>query len=336
MSAMRREGRRAVRRAFRPEIGGPLEDRVLLSTGRAEIDEAVRQALADRRAQVSRERVSRERVAPRANGHRDGQQRHPIQTLVRNGGRGVRILDGAGDAFDVVIDGTGTVTARPMPEHDGRVKIIARGTTSDSILLIAPANPAPTKGGAHTFNPAFGVGDELLEVGEIVIRSGRIGQVLGFRSVNLSGPLRVRGESTVDRIAVNRLLPGATIETANDLNTLDVFVDATLSGPGTGIFVGRDLNWVNVRGNLTLQGGATVNVGRDLGLLTQPTKGSAVGGKGMLVQGNFVIDPGSQFVIDRNLAGPVEVRGNFNGTSRFVVQGQILAPVTVLGNITAQ
>jgi hypothetical protein len=91
---------------------------------------------------------------------------------------------------------------------------------------------------------------------------------------------------------------------------------------------------MNVRGNLTFADGATANIGRDLGLVAQPAKGTAVGGQGLLVQGNFAINPGSEFVINRNLAGPLVVRGNFDGTSRFIVRGSVLASTQVLGNVT--
>jgi hypothetical protein len=332
MNAVRKEGRRAVRRAFRPTLGGRLEDRVLLSSGQAEIDAIVEQVLASRR---------KHRPATDGPIHAAAQRgrvlRHPIQTFVGNGGRKVRVLDGTGEAFDVQVDGVGTVTARPLPSHDGRVKIIAFGTTSRSSLIIAPARPVPTEGGAHTFNPAFGAGDEILNVGQIVIRSGRIGQILGYRTVNLSGPVRVRGESSVDRIALNRILPGGTIEVASDLNTLDLFVNADLAGAGTGIFVGRDLNWLDVQGNLSIRDGATINIGRDTGLVAQPAKGSAIGGQGMLIQGNLVIGEGGTFRVNRDINGTgasLAVRGNFNGTSRFSVGGTVNAPIAVLGTVT--
>jgi hypothetical protein len=339
MNLMRKDGRRAVRRAFRPTLGGPLEERVLLSTGQAEIDAIVSQILASRRGVPASSPAAGDTGQGRVTVDRARIQRHPIQTFVGNGGRKVRILDGTGDAFDVAVTGVGTVTARPMPSHDGRVKIIARGTTSASVLTITPVRPQPQQGEAHTFNPAFGSGDELLNVGQIVIRSGRIGQILGYRTANLSGPIRILGESSVSRIALNRILPGGTIQVANDLDTLDVFVDADLSGAGAGIFVGRDLNWMNIQGNLTIGDGATLNIGRDTGEVAQPGKGTAIGGQGILIQGNLVINPGGTFVVTRNMNGiaggsSMAIRGNFNGTSRFSVGGSINQPITVLGTVT--
>jgi hypothetical protein len=326
MSGTRRDGRRAGRHAFRPDHGGPLEQRTLLSTGQAEVSRIADMILAAKRQGKAEAR------RPRAEPQREA--RHPIQTFVKAGGQAVRIRDPQGEYFDVTVQGTGTVRATPMPTHDGRVRIIVLGTTSSSNLVIAPARPRRQPGKAHTFNPVFGIGDELLNVGAIELRSGRIGQILGFRTVNLSGPIEVRGESRVDRIALNRILPGGSITVNEDLDTLDIFVDANFSGAESGLFIGRDLNWTNVRGDLTFSDGATASIGRDLGLLAQPNKGTAIGGQGLLVQGNFVINPGSTFTINRNLAGPLVVRGNFNGTSRLIVRGSIQAGTQVLGTVT--
>lgn len=323
--------RRPQRHVFQATATETLEPRQLLSTGQAEVSRVADLLVASRRQAATPSRAGEGAIAAAAAARA---ARVPIQTFIGNGGRTVRVRDSQGEYFDIKVQGVGTVTATPMPSHDGRVRIIALGTNSSSNLVVEPVRPVPRLNQAHTFNPAFGVGDELLNVGAIEIRSGRIGQILGFRTVNLSGPVVVRGESQVDRIAVNRLLPGATIDVANDLNTLDVFVNADLSGPGTGIFVGRDLNWTNVRGNLTIADGAAIRIGRDLGLVAQGAKGTAVGGQGLLVQGNLVIAPSSAFIINRNLVGPVTVQGNFTGASRFIVLGTVRASVSVLGTVT--
>lgn len=328
MSSRSRQGRRA----FRPNWDGRLEDRELLSTGQAEVSRIADQMLAARHDGAGPVSTRRATAVPRQDGPREHLK--PIQTFVRGGGKGVRVIDGQGDIFDVIITGTGTVRARPTRDHDGRVDLILSGTTSDSIVTISPAALHQEPGKAHTFNPAFGSGDELLNVRAIQVRSGRIGQILGFRTVNLSGPIDVRGESAVDRIALNRILPGGSITVTNDLNTLDVFVNANFAGSGTGLFVGRDLNWMNVRGDLTFTDGATAGIARDLGLRAQPQKGTGAGGQGLQVQGNFNIASGSTFVIERNLAGPLVVQGNFTGTSRFIVRGFVTSGVQVLGTVS--
>lgn len=263
---------------------------------------------------------------------------HPIRTFVKNGGKAVRILNGKGSIFDVKIDsGPGTVTARPM--GNGTVKLIAFGTDATTELVVDVARPSQRKGGAHTFNPAFGIGNNILDIGSIVITTDKIGQILAYRTANLSGPLNIQNDSPINRIAFNRLLPGATITTAGDVNTLDVFVDANLSGLNTGVFIGRDLNWLNVGGSITLQDGARFVVDRDTGQSPQPVKGTDPGGQGMLITGNLTISPTSIFRVNRNLVGSstgnsLTVVGNLNGSSRFSVGGAVLRPVVIQGTVT--
>jgi hypothetical protein len=311
MGANRDERRRADRRAMRPSVDGRLEPRLVLSVaqGTAEIAEAIayvrnaRPALARPAAHPAVARPAAVKPAATL------PQLLPVRTFVANGGRTVRIQDGRGDAFDVKLTGGGTITARPM--QDGRVRIIAIGTGPQTEMAINPVNVVPTKNGAHTFNPEFGVGDDILDVGGIEIRSGRIGSILGFRTANLSGPLIIRGTESVDRIALNELQPGALIATGGDLNTLEVFGNARLSGAETGIVVGRDLNWFNVRGNLTLENGAILDVARDVGLTAQGAKGSSGGGQGGLIQGNLGIAAGSAVLVGRATDAPVITQGSF-------------------------
>jgi hypothetical protein len=318
-----RDERRAGRRALRPAVDERLESRLVLSVsqGAAEVAAAIAYVRQGRtapaatpvRAPVARPaaRPVTPAASPAPTPAGEIPQLRPIRTFVANGGRTVRIQDGRGDAFDVRISGGGTVTAVPM--HDGRVRLIAIGTGPQSEMLINPVNPVPKKGGAHTFNPEFGVGDDILDVGGIDIRSGRIGSILGFRTANLSGPLVVRGTEVVDRIALNQILPGARIATGGDLNTLDVFGNARFSGADTGLFVGRDLNWFNVRGNLTLENGAVFDVGRDIGLAAQAAKGTGVGGQGGQIQGNLGISPGSAVLVGRRTDTAVVTQGSFIG-----------------------
>ena len=125
------------------------------------------------------------------------------------------------------------------------------------------------------------------------------------------------------------------------MNTLDVLNGANLSGAGTGIFIGRDLNLLNVGGNLTLSNGAVFSIGRNLGLVSQPPKGTGTGSNvlllnfnqprrtprspchcrrvGSFIQGNVVINPGSEFLIGENIVNPMYIEGGINGTSRLMV-----------------
>src|SRR5262249_21232895 len=133
------------------------------------------------------------------------------------------------------------------------------------------------KGFAHSFAYGESNRSNILNVGQITINSGAIGGILGFQSAALSGPLVSNGPGAIDRIAFAQLRPGAWITTGGDLNTLDVLYSALLSGAGTGIIIGRDLNLLNVGGNLQLSNGAVVSVTRKLGLVNQPPKGTGTG-----------------------------------------------------------
>ena len=68
---------------------------------------------------------------------------------------------------------------------------------------------------------------------------------------------------------------------------------------------------------MNLANGAAVVVGRDLGAVAQPDKGTAKGGQGGEVFGNLNLSNGSQFTVGRNFTTAVVVQGNFirNGTT---------------------
>ncbi len=223
----------------------------------------------------------------------------------------------------------------------GRVGIIVDGSTLNTELAINPLGLPQKKGFAHSF--AYGESNRghVLNVGQITINSGEIGAILGFQDASLSGPLVSPGTGAIDRIAFANILPGASITTGGDVNTLDVLNSASLSGAGTGIFVGRDLNLLNVGGSLTLSGGAQFSIGRNLGLVNQPPKGTGTGSNvlllnfnqlqntitsvntpsaiGTFIQGNVVINPGSEFLVAANIVNPMYVEGNISGASRLLV-----------------
>lgn len=173
-----------------------------------------------------------------------------------------------------VVQPIGTVRAYAMPR--GRVGLIVDGTTTQSELNISPEPFPQRKGYAHSF--AYGQANQskVLNVGQITVNSGQIGAILGFHTADLSGPLVSQGTTAVDRIAFNNLLPGASIQTGGDLNTLDILNSVKLDR-GPGIVIGRDLNLFNVGQDLTLLNGASVNVGRFLGATPQPPKGTGTG-----------------------------------------------------------
>jgi hypothetical protein len=292
-------------RAFRPTLAeGSLEPRLLLA---------------------HRAKVAATHVAQKTPGQ--------IQYFVANGGRTARIVDTDGEQYNVIltnatssalgnitgINGSpGTIRAYPMP--GGRVGLIVDGTGPNTELTINPFGPIiANRGNAHHFAVGESFQDHLLHVGSLVVTSGQIGSILGFRTADLSGPLIVNTTGTVDRIAFEALLPGASIQVGHngfnhgvlgqgDLNTLDVLKGVTLTA-GPGIAVGRDLNAFNVGGGVTLLNGASLLVGRDIGLTAQPAKGSGLAGRGAFIQGDLIIGPGSQVNVGRSLDAPFIVQG---------------------------
>jgi hypothetical protein len=118
---------------------------------------------------------------------------------------------------------------------------------------------------------------------------------------------------------MSTLTPGATVNVAGTLNQLEILRNAHLAGPDTGIRTGLDLNVLNVGGYLTMTDGASVQIGRDLGLIDQPASGTGLGGRGARIDGGVLVDVGSVFRINRSLAGPFLDLGDFVGTSRFSV-----------------
>jgi hypothetical protein len=328
---------RTGRRAFRPELGGagqPLEPRVLLSEVKAVVTGLPR-VLAQQKATPVRVSTT----ASRASG---GQLQanatssafiHTPRILTMRGGKGVRIQDGNGSAFNVILD-TGPGTVRGKINADGTFDIRVLGTNANSELVVNPVRPVGKIGLAHSFDPTLGVSGEVLELGDVEVVTGKIGAILGYRTANLNGSLVLNNDSPINRIALNRLRPGALIQTTGDLNSLNVFTDADLSGEGTGIVVGRDLNWFSVGGNLTLNDGATLHTNRDIGLIAQGAKDSDPGGQGLVVQGNLDIGATGSWTVGRNVSGRVLIQGNFSGADRFIVTGSIQGSFIVLGSLT--
>jgi hypothetical protein len=231
----------------------------------------------------------------------------------------------------------GTVRAYPMP--GGRVGIIVDGTTDNVELSINPLGRPQLKGFAHSFAYGEATRSNLLNIGQLTVNSGYLAGVLGFHTAVLSGPLVIGGTTAVDRIALDAMLPGASIQTGGDLNTLDVLSSINLSGPGTGIFVGRDLNLLNSGSSIVLSNGANIMIGRDLGLVNQPPKGTGTGTNVLLlnfntitsslvqgsivpepvstfIQGNVVINAGSEFGIQGFVNNGMYIEGSLTGYSR--------------------
>jgi hypothetical protein len=235
----------------------------------------------------------------------------------------------------------GTVRAYPM--SGGRVGIIVDGSTLNTELAINPLGLPQKVGFAHSFAYGESNRSHVLNVGQITINSGQIGAILGFQTTELSGPVVSNGTGAIDRIAFQSIVPGGSITVGGDVNTLDVLNGIDLSGAGTGIFIGRDLNLLNVGGNLTLSNGAVFSVGRNVGLLSQPPKGTGTGSNvltlnfnslqnttitvslppsvGAFIQGNVIIDTAnnSAVLIGNNIFNTFYVEGGVIGFSHFLV-----------------
>ncbi len=195
------------------------------------------------------------------------------------------------------------------------------GSTVNTLLEINQIIPmhSPTKG-AHTFNNNLSTQTGILNIASINVTSGLINSIEGYRDAVLSGPITIAGTKPVNRIAFQSIQPGGSISVGGDLDTLDVLTNADFS-KSAGLFVGQDLNWFELGGNLTVENGANMVLGRDLGLTFQAAKGSGNAGQGLYVNGNFTIAPGSAVSIGRNIAFGVLINGNLSGYSSWTVSG---------------
>jgi hypothetical protein len=220
----------------------------------------------------------------------------------------------------------GTVRAYAMPGR--RVGLIVDGSTQNTELTINPLGQQQRKGFATSFAYGAAARGHILNIGQITVNSGEIADIEGFQDADLSGPLVVSGSTSIDRIAFDAILPGASITTGGDVQTLDVLNGISLSG--TSINIGRDLNLLNVGGNIDLTNGAQFNIGRNLGLVSQPPKGTGTGTNvltlnfttvansiiqvivpavGAFIQGNVVTDTSSSFNIGGNIFNTMYVAG---------------------------
>ena len=276
MAERRTDRRRADIRAFRPTLDGRLETKLLMSTSKYSF------------------------AAP-----------NTIQTA--DGGQAVQITNSKGQSF-YILASTGTVTANRLP--GGRFGLTISGTNQDTVVSINPVIDPRIKGTAHQFNTRLSHYDTLINIGGINVVNGTVNSIVGFRTAILSGPITIAGAARVDRIAFDTIAPGASILTGGDLNTLDVLNSVSLSGTNSGIVVGRDLNSFTVGGNLSIENGSVLSVGRYLGLFAQPAKGTGASGQGAVIQGNLTITQPSFLYIQGFPLAPFVVYGRTTGASR--------------------
>jgi hypothetical protein len=302
-----RNGRRADRRAFLPGLDGQLEARLLLAA----------RPLGPNQVAV---RLHPSWGPAWVTGH-SGQ----VGVQTARGGRSVNLTTPDGQLYRV--DATQEAIVRAVPTADGRVDLIVTGSRYDSQLLINRKPHPYFATGAHDFPHASTTASNVLRVRNIIVRTGAIRSILGFGTVELSGKIQVRDPANpsltipVDRIAVYSMRPGARIDVAGTVGTLDVKDSVELTGANDGIYVGQDLNWLDIGGQLNLSNGASVKVGRDLGAAAEPPKGTDTGGQGGSIFGNLNLSNGSAFTVGRNFTTAVVVKGNFIRNGATVVVG---------------
>jgi hypothetical protein len=188
----------------------------------------------------------------------------------------------------------------------------------------------------------------ILNIGQITVNSGSIAAIEGFHTANLVGPLVVNGTATVDRIAFNAImpqpaimplpasytLPSPSITVGGSLNTLDVLQGITLNtGANSNITIGRDLNLLNVGGNIDLENKSFIKIDRHLGAVLQPPKGTGTGSNVLSI--NL---PATTTLVAQAPETPVSgyIQGNVKivSPSSFVVGGEIFYPLYIIGNVT--
>jgi hypothetical protein len=325
----RRERRKT---AFRPTFqreGGALESRQLMAVRPFAGGPGTLPPPAVRRNYV---------LPPTANHHtKEGLPmfaRNYVQTGIGNGGRAAVMVDVDGELWAAHVSGGGTVRAKAVA--GGLVDLFVYGTNPSSILTIDPEAPVQEKGGAHEFATGTALQDGLLHVRNITVANGQISEIAGYRTADVSGRIlvdsgRIGPSVGVSRIAMYNLLPGASINVAGDLDTLDIYNTIYLNG-GPGIQVGRDLNWFNTGQDLILANGASILVGRDIGLIAQEAKGTGEGGQGGKIQGNLIVGPGSTILPERFMASTLLVQGSLAGVEN--LPAKVLSSTIVFGSVS--
>jgi hypothetical protein len=373
MSKMRKEGRRANRREFRPDLGGQrLESRELLAAFSLS-QFLLTHPQAGNAYKLQKPPQYKGTYAFKPAGHTVYDRGYSTVQTIR-GGSGVQVATPDGSHFRITLqlgdnqyDGgltaqtgstgngvipstqvqaIGTIRAYGMP--GGSVGLIVDGTTANMQVVIERL-PFPTrKGYAHSYAYGQAGRSQVLNIASLNVTSGNINAVLGYQTANLSGPLTVGGTGTVDRIALNSILPGGSIQTGGTVNTLDVYGSASLTS-GPGVNIAGDLNLLNVGQDLTLSNGTSFTVGRFAGLTPQPPKGTDTGSNilslnqaligggatstssgtlvpGVYVKGNVTIGAGSVLTIASGIANSSILASNTTAPSVFLIDGALTAP----------
>jgi hypothetical protein len=364
MSEDRKEGRRANRRKFRPELEVQrLESRELLSSVPFSLNQYI---LTHPNSGVAKALGKPPQYQGKPAFKPVGQTVYDkgyaaVQTI--RGGAGVQIGTPDGSHFRITLQlgdnqydggltaqtggsGTGVIpstkvqavgTIRAYATPGGSVGLIVDGTTSNMQVVIERL-PFPTrKGYAHSFAYGQSGRGQVLNISSLNVTSGSISAILGYQTANLSGALTVGGGGTVDRIALNNLLPGASINVGGTLNTLDIYGSANLSS-GPGINVKGDLNLLNVGQDFNISNGANFTVDRFVGLVPQPAKGTDTGSNIIALNQALIgsststglLVPGVSAYIRGNMnVGPGSVVTFVSGIANSSILGQAVSAPTV-------
>ena len=261
-----------------------------------------------------------------------------VQTFVATGGKTAVLVDVDGELYAVHVVGHGTVRAKAAPQ--GRVDLFIYGSDPQTNVSIDPEGAAVGQHSAHQFPTGTTLQDSVLHIRNITITSGNVGQIVGYRTADISGAVVVNSQSnpgpSVNRLAFNSLSPGASINVAGTLFTLDGYNKVTLDG-GTGIVVSQDLDAMTVGSTLSLVNGAAIRVGRDLGAVYQAGKGSGPAGIGLTVNGDLIVSNGGTIEVGRYIGGPTftfqnVIRGSAYGFS--TLPAYVQANTVVYGQTT--
>ena len=383
MSEDRKEGRRGNRRKFRPELDAQrLESRELLSaTPYAVSQYLLTHPQAGNAYKLGKPAQYKGTYAIRPVGPVYDKGYAQVQTI--RGGQGVQIGTPDGSHFRITLQlgdnqydgglsaetgssGNGVVpstqvqavgTIRAYPTPGGGVGLIVDGTTSNMQVVIERL-PFPTrKGYAHSYAYGQSGRSQVLDISSLNVTSGNINAILGYQTADLTGALTVGGTGTIDRIALNNIQPGGSIQIGDTVNTLDIFQNASLTS-GSGINIAGDLNLLNVGQDLTLSNGTSFTVGRFAGLTPQPPKGTDTGsnilalnqaligtsgatsstgtlvpGVSAYVHGNVTIGAGSVLTISSGIANSSILGTNTVAPSLFLIDGSLNAPSPASFNI---
>ena len=202
----------------------------------------------------------------------------------------------------------GTVRAYAM--SGGRVGIIVDGSTQNTELTINPLGQQQRKGFAKSFAYGTAARGHILNIGQITVNSGADRRHRGLPGRR---PLRSAGRQRHDGNRPDRLRRDSARCVDHDRRRREHARRAQRNHLDGNEHQHRPRpEPLNVGGNIELSNGSQFNIGRNLGLVSQPPKGTGTGTNvltlnftsvansivtvtipavGAYIQGNVIIDP---------------------------------------------